>query len=96
MVQVLGSMEDEHLFKFLAFCKSKLHNQFSNNLGLMIRMFFFKSLSPFTIFHMQMYMRSGVKSILSMVWELNLFKAFKIYAVFLCKKWTIFFLGFNG
>jgi hypothetical protein len=23
MVQVLGSMEDEHFFKFLAFCKSK-------------------------------------------------------------------------
>jgi hypothetical protein len=86
MVQVLGSMEDEHFFKFFAFCKSKLHNQFSSNLGLMIRMFFFKSLSPFTIFHMQMYMSSGVKNIFSMVWELNLFKAFKIYAVFLCKK----------
>jgi len=40
MVQVLGSMEDEHFFKFLAFCKSKLHIRISNNLGLMIRMFF--------------------------------------------------------
>jgi hypothetical protein len=36
MVQVLGRMEDEQYFSSLAFCKSKLHNQLTMNLGLVV------------------------------------------------------------
>ncbi len=39
MVQVLGSIEDEWCFSFLAFCKSKLHNQLTTNLGLVVKTF---------------------------------------------------------
>ncbi len=39
MVQVLGSIEDEWCFSSLAFCKSKLHNQLTTNLGLVVKMF---------------------------------------------------------
>ncbi len=39
MVPFLGNMEDEQRFSSLAFCKSKLHNQLTMNLGLVVRMF---------------------------------------------------------
>jgi hypothetical protein len=39
MVQVLGNMEDEQCFSSLTFCKYKLHNQLTMNLGLVVRMF---------------------------------------------------------
>ncbi len=39
MVQALGSMDDEQCFSSLAFCKSKLHDQLTMNLGLVVRMF---------------------------------------------------------
>jgi hypothetical protein len=40
MVQVLGSMEDVHCFNFLAFKKSKLCNQLTNNLCIVVRIFY--------------------------------------------------------
>jgi hypothetical protein len=42
MVQVLGNVENEQCFSSLAFCKSKLHNKLTTNLGLMVRMFSLK------------------------------------------------------
>jgi hypothetical protein len=42
MVQVLGNIEDEQCFNSLAFCKSKLWNQFSTNLGLVVKIFSYK------------------------------------------------------
>jgi hypothetical protein len=39
MVQVIGSMEDEQCFSSLAFCKSKLQNQLTTKLGLVVKMF---------------------------------------------------------
>jgi len=39
MVQVFGSVEDEWRFNSLAFCKSKLGNRLTTNLGLVVRMF---------------------------------------------------------
>ncbi len=40
MVQVLVGVEDEHCFSCLTFCKFKLQNQLTNNLGLVVRMLF--------------------------------------------------------
>jgi len=39
MVQVLGNVENECCFSSLAFCKSKLHNRLTTNLGLVVKMF---------------------------------------------------------
>jgi hypothetical protein len=39
MVQMLGSEEDEWCFSSLAFCKSKLRNELTTNLGLVVKMF---------------------------------------------------------
>jgi hypothetical protein len=39
MVQVLGNMEDECCFNSFIIYKLKLHNQFINNLGLVVKMF---------------------------------------------------------
>jgi hypothetical protein len=39
MVQVLGNVEDEQCFNSLTFCKSKLWNRFTTNLGLVVGMF---------------------------------------------------------
>jgi hypothetical protein len=36
MVQVVGSVKDEWWFNFLAFCKSKLHNRFITDQGLVV------------------------------------------------------------
>jgi hypothetical protein len=42
MVQILGNIGDEHCFNSLAFHKSKLWNQFTTNLGLVVKMFSYK------------------------------------------------------
>jgi hypothetical protein len=39
MVQVLGSVEDEQCFSSLEFWKSKLCNQLTTNLGLVVKVF---------------------------------------------------------
>jgi hypothetical protein len=39
MVQIVGSVEDEHCFSMLAFMKSKLHNRLTTHLPLVVRMF---------------------------------------------------------
>jgi hypothetical protein len=39
MVQMFGSVEDEHCFSSLAFCESKLCNKLTTNPSLMVKMF---------------------------------------------------------
>jgi hypothetical protein len=42
IVKVLENIEDEQCFNSLAFCKSKLWNQSTTNLGLVVKMFSYK------------------------------------------------------
>ncbi len=42
MVQVFGSVEDDGCFDVLALYKYKLCNQFTNNLGLVVKVYFEK------------------------------------------------------
>jgi hypothetical protein len=53
-VQVLGNIEDERCFNSLVFCKSKLWNQFTTSLGLVVRMFSYK----FYIVHNFLYVEA--------------------------------------
>ncbi len=55
MVQVLGSMEDEPFFIYLAFCKSKSCNWLTINLGLVVKLFSQKSFNLHNFPYAQAY-----------------------------------------
>ncbi len=74
IVQVLGNVNNEWCFSFLAFCESKLCNKHTTNLGLVVRMFSHKFYT-FHIFPYAFAYEEWCAKFLDMVWELR-FKAF--------------------